>query len=142
MPLPFEISVEVIFRDIDALGHTNNAVYLTYTETARIKYANLLRNGEGLHDWPLILAEVTCTFKSPSYLGEILRIGAWVDRLGTKSFDMHFHVTSTRDERLVAVCRNVLVFYDYQAGASIPIPESFRAAVTAHQTGYDLPALR
>jgi acyl-CoA thioester hydrolase len=28
--------IEVRFRDLDALGHVNNAVYLTYLESARM----------------------------------------------------------------------------------------------------------
>ncbi|HWX25489.1 MAG TPA: acyl-CoA thioesterase, partial [Vicinamibacteria bacterium] len=34
----FSCEVEVRFRDLDALGHVNNAVYLTYLESARIAY--------------------------------------------------------------------------------------------------------
>ena len=30
---------EVAFRDLDAFGHVNNGVYLTYIENARIGYA-------------------------------------------------------------------------------------------------------
>ena len=138
MSFPFEMTVEVIFRDIDALGHTNNAVYLTYTETARIKYFSELMNLRGLEDWSLILAEVTATFKSPSYLGETLRIGGGVTRIGNSSFDMHFTVTSERDGRLVALVRNVLVHYDYAAGKSTPLPEAFRAAVAARQGDWRL----
>ncbi|HNP87194.1 MAG TPA: thioesterase family protein, partial [Kouleothrix sp.] len=32
------MTVEVAFHDLDALGHVNNAVYLVYLETARIKF--------------------------------------------------------------------------------------------------------
>ena len=35
---PFTHPIEVRFRDLDALGHVNNAVYLTYLESARIAY--------------------------------------------------------------------------------------------------------
>ena len=133
MSYPFEMTVEVIFRDIDALGHTNNAVYLTYTESARLKYFTELMNIKGLADWPLILAEVTCTYKSPTYLGELLRIGGGVTRIGTSSFYMAFTVTAERDGRLVALVRNVLVYYDYVAGRSVPLPDAFRAAVAARQ---------
>lgn len=35
---PFEVTIEVAFRDIDALGHVNNAVFFSYMETVRIKY--------------------------------------------------------------------------------------------------------
>ena len=35
---PYEISLEVAFRDIDAMGFVNNAVFFAYFETVRIKY--------------------------------------------------------------------------------------------------------
>ena len=35
---PFTHRLEVRFRDCDAMGHTNNAVYLTYLEQARFAH--------------------------------------------------------------------------------------------------------
>jgi acyl-CoA thioester hydrolase len=35
---PFQTPIEVIFRDVDAMGHVNNAVYFTYLETARTRF--------------------------------------------------------------------------------------------------------
>ena len=34
----FRLPIEVRFRDLDALGHVNNAVYLTYLESARVAW--------------------------------------------------------------------------------------------------------
>ncbi|MDA0882981.1 MAG: thioesterase family protein, partial [Bacteroidetes bacterium] len=34
--------IEVRFRDIDAMGHVNNAVYLSYFEQARIGFFNAI----------------------------------------------------------------------------------------------------
>ena len=34
----FVLPREVEFRDLDVADHVNNAVYLTYLETARIRY--------------------------------------------------------------------------------------------------------
>ena len=35
---PFSMPITVAFRDLDMLGHVNNAVYLSYFESARIAY--------------------------------------------------------------------------------------------------------
>ena len=37
-PFSHTASIEVRFADTDAMGHVNNATYLTYCEIARIKY--------------------------------------------------------------------------------------------------------
>ncbi|HNS38672.1 MAG TPA: thioesterase family protein, partial [Promineifilum sp.] len=72
---PYEISLEVAFRDIDAMGHVNNAVFFAYFETVRIKYLAEVMERSGLFgtellDLPLILVEASCTYKSPALLTE------------------------------------------------------------------------
>jgi acyl-CoA thioester hydrolase len=32
-----EVEIPVRYRDIDSLGHVNNAVYITYLEQARVE---------------------------------------------------------------------------------------------------------
>ena len=62
----FSTPIKIRFRDLDAFGHVNNAVYFTYMEVARTDYfthVGLLKN-----EWPpifFIIAEATCQFKAP-----------------------------------------------------------------------------
>lgn len=136
---PYNIAVEVTFRDLDALGHVNNAVYLTYAETARIKYLIEVCELSGLQEIPVILAEVTCSYRSPAYFGERLRVGVGVTRFGTKSFDMIFRVDA-EDGRLIATGKTVLVMFDYASGRTIPVPDSFKERFLAYQGGWQPPA--
>lgn len=39
---PAVVELEVRYRDLDPLGHVNNAVYLSYIELARVRYFELL----------------------------------------------------------------------------------------------------
>ena len=66
---PYEIVLEVAFRDIDAMGHVNNAVFFAYFETVRIKYLGDIMEKSGLFgtellDLPLILVEASCISRS------------------------------------------------------------------------------
>ncbi len=45
-PVPVRVPIQIRWRDLDALGHVNNAVYLTYFELARLAYIRALL-GEG-----------------------------------------------------------------------------------------------
>lgn len=38
MENPFTLPIEVRFRDLDVMGHLNNAVYASYLEQARAEY--------------------------------------------------------------------------------------------------------
>ena len=58
---PFTAPITVMFRDLDALGHVNNAVYLSYFEQARIGYGLRLLGTKTLTNLPFIVAEATAT---------------------------------------------------------------------------------
>lgn len=140
---PYEISLEVAFRDIDAMGHVNNAVFFAYFEMVRIKYLGEIMEKSGLMgtellDLPLILVEASCTYRSPALLTEILHIGTGVSRWGTKSFDMLYQVQG-QDGRLVAYGRTIQVMYDYVSRSAFPIPNEARRYVETYQAGWQPP---
>jgi len=129
---PYKVVIEVAFRDLDALGHVNNAVYLSYMETARIKFLVDLLTVTSLHDLPVIMAEATCTYKAPAFFGEQLTVGVGVSRFGSKSFDMTYRIDAG-DGRLIALGKTVQVMYDYAAARTLVVPEDFRSKVLAFQ---------
>ena len=118
---PYVHRDRVRFRDCDAMGHVNNAVYSTYLEEARIGVLGDLVD--------FILARVEIDFRSELRAGEEVEVRTRCSRVGTKSFDLE-HVISAGD-RVVAEARSVLVSYDYGRGASIAIPAELRHRLTA-----------
>lgn len=122
----------VEFRDIDAAGHVNNAVYLTYLETARIDYLREVLQVESLDQLSVIVANVNVDFRSPARFADVLEIGTRVPRIGTKSFEME-HEVLTADGRAVAEATSVLVAYDYATAAAVPVPEKWRARLEAYE---------
>jgi acyl-CoA thioester hydrolase len=122
----------VEFRDIDLAGHVNNAVYLTYLETARIDYLGEVLGPEFLTSISLIVASVGLDFRSPARFQERLETGTRVPRIGTKSFDME-HEIRGEDSRLVLEATSVLVAYDYDTGASMPVPARWRERLDAYE---------
>jgi acyl-CoA thioester hydrolase len=119
----------VRFRDLDAKGHVNNAVYLTYMESARVAF--FLRVGaiSGLDDLSFIVARIEIDFRAPLELGETVEIGVRAARFGTKSFDLEYELRA--DGRLVAEAKSVCVGYDYESGETVPIPEAWREQLAA-----------
>jgi len=140
---PYEIALEVAFRDIDAMGHVNNAVFFAYFETVRIKYlGEVMREGilgSELLDLPLILVNASCTYKSPALLTENLHVGTGISRFGTKSFDMLYQVQG-EDGRLVAYGKTVQVMYDYITREAFPIPDELRRFIAGYQSDWQPPA--
>lgn len=140
---PYEIIIEVAFRDIDAMGHVNNAVFFSYFETARVKYVmEVFEQNQSdvidLLDMPLILVEASCSYKSPALLGEKLLVGIGLSRFGRKSFDLLYQIKG-EDGRLVATGKTVQVMYDYGARSAYPIPDHIKAQVTSFQGDWQPP---
>ena len=121
----------VRFRDLDAMGHVNNAVFSTYLEQARLAWFS--QASFGAVDEPalgdVILARTEIDFRSPVRDGEVVEIGVRPSRLGTKSFELEYELRA--GDRLVAEARSVLVGYDYRRGESISIPDRWKRRLSA-----------
>lgn len=127
----FKAEVQVRFRDLDPMNHVNNAVYLTYFEIARTAYWTALTGSSDLRDLDQILAEATCTYRSPATFNERLDVWIKATRLGRTSFDYAYRINEQGTGRLIAIGRSVQVMYDYAAGRPIPIPDQLRARFAA-----------
>ena len=126
------------FRDTDAMGHLNNAVYVTYFEMARTAYWLALTGDRDYQKVPFILAHTTIDFRSPAYVHETLEIGIRVSKIGTKSFECEYRIEEQATRRLVCDGRSVLVIYDYAKLASMPMPDALRAQFRAFEERADL----
>jgi acyl-CoA thioester hydrolase len=115
----------VRFRDVDAMGHVNNAVFLTYLEEARIAF--LLPLGAEVSS--MILARVEIDFRAPLRMGDEVEIGVRPANVGTKSFELEYEVRSR--DLVAAEAKTVIVSFDYEGGRSIEVPDSWREALAA-----------
>ena len=127
----FVFRVEVRFRDLDALGHVNNAVFLTYMESARIAYWMKVTGRTDLRTLDMILARTEIDYRSPVSYGEGLEVGVRCLSMRRSSFVLEFAIWERSSSRLVAEARKVLVHYDYAAGESRPLPPELRQKVLA-----------
>lgn len=120
-------TLQVRFRDTDAFGHVNNAVFSSYVELARIQYLlDVLQPDRPFDRLPLILARAELDFRSPIAFGEEVVVETRVDRIGRSSIGMTHRLTVTADDRLVADVQSVLVTYDYAAARPMPVPDDWR----------------
>ena len=131
-------AVEVRLSDTDAMGHVNNARYLTYVEIARVAYYERVTGKPlplGVHgaEEGMILAEIRMTYRSPAFYGETLTVESRVERIGNTSFSMVHRITAPESRygpaRLVATADSTLVSYDYTDERPVPVPEELRRGI-------------
>ena len=115
----------VRFRDLDSLGHLNNAVYATFLEQARIAFLSPL----GAQVTNMILARLEIDFRAQVSQGDEVEIEVTPGRIGTKSFELAY--TMRVGVSVVAEAKSVLVAYDYQSERSIEIPDEWKERLAA-----------
>ncbi len=70
-----------------------------------------------------------CTYQLPLVRSDRAEVGVRVARVGRSSFVMEHQIRDTGDhERIFATGRSVMVWSDYHAGRSHPLPLSLRRA--------------
>ncbi len=121
-----KIPIQIRFKDLDKLGHVNNANYLTYFELARVSYFKTVMKTKTI-DWStegVIMANVQMTFKLPVLLEDELSIYTWASRYGTKSFDMSCSLVKNENGKEVEVAAGftTLVCINYATNQTIEIP--------------------
>lgn len=126
------VPVEVRFRDLDSLGHVNNAVYLTYFEVARIAYIARLGLSDPVRP-TMLLARIEVDYLRPVHLGEPVEIGLRTSVVGTKSFTLDCELTASGEP--AARAKSVQVWFDPAQGRSVPIPDEVRAKIAAFEGG-------
>lgn len=119
----FTMDVDVRFRDLDTMGHVNNAVYATYFEQARVAYF------EEVLDVPLqetesVLATLEIDFRRPVEIHDDVTVALRVPELGRSSLSMEYAVRT--GETIAATGETVQVAVDSQTGSSRPIPDDWR----------------
>ena len=136
MPPKFSHRIEVRFRDCDAMGHVNNAVYFTYFEQARIVLADTLGLRRSLEQagLGLILAHASCDYRAQVVFGDTVDIGVAVTAIGRSSFTGEYEIRRVKDDSVVATGKSVQVVFDYTAGKTIVIPDVFREKLESIQT--------
>ena len=115
----FFIELDVRWADMDCIGHVNNATFLTYVETARIKLIEKL----GFTDVPIIMASIKIDYVNQLKYPSTMEIGQKISRLGNSSFDILTGIYNKDSGELITVSTTTLVCFDYETQKTITIPQ-------------------
>ncbi len=130
----FTHTIQVRFRDLDAMRHVNNAVYLTYLEETRIAYMRAHRAGSVFDaDHGTIMARSELDYRYPATLDDTLTIEMAVGQIRRSSFVFLYRITRQGDGRLIAEAKTTMVCYSYVLNAPVRLPESWRKQLQADQ---------
>jgi acyl-CoA thioester hydrolase len=123
-----EKQIEIRWRDQDAYGHVNNAVYLTYLEEVRDEWLERALGDAG-DAWGYVTARVAIDFRRElTQDDDAIVARLWLTRIGTSSVTTREEIVTVGGE-LAAEAEAVLVARDTETGRSRPLSDAERAAL-------------
>jgi acyl-CoA thioester hydrolase len=117
--------LSVRFRDCDAMGHVNHAVYFTYMEQCRLTFWRDV-TGTASPETRVIVARAECDYRAPAHFGDEVEVRVKVGAIGRSSFALEYEIVEVGSTRLIATGKTVMVSYDYTAAKSVPLPDAAR----------------
>ena len=126
--LDYWTAINTRWRDMDALGHLNHAIYLGYMETARVDvYTQLGFSGIRKDmDESTILGSMDVHYLSQVKHPASLDVGHRICRVGSKSFDFLAAIFIENDEKPVCSALFKMVAFNYDSNKAIPVPGLIR----------------
>lgn len=120
-------SSEVVFGDLDAMGHMNNLALLRLLETGRVGY--MVDTGlAGYDELTYVLARLETDFRSQGQFGDRLTCGTRIAGMGRTSFTMEQAIW--RDDGTVLVRgRSVLVALSPDRATPMSVPDRWRRVI-------------
>ncbi|MHA1982982.1 MAG: acyl-CoA thioesterase [Candidatus Hodarchaeales archaeon] len=127
MKIIHKTKIQLRFRDTDGMGHVNNAVFLTYLESARIDFFEKYFYVEKAKDISFILAHVDIDFKIPITLKDNPEVLIRVKSIGTTSWGFEYEIVDSQNTtKVFATAKSVQVVYNYDTNKKESIPDDFR----------------
>lgn len=123
----FKTKIPIRFSDIDALGHVNNAIYLTYFEIARSAYwAEIIE-----WDWKLlgiIIRKSVVDYLKPITLSDNVYAYVKTSKIGNSSFELEYILVTNNNgiEEICTTGQTLCVCFDYGLQKSTQIPSNQR----------------
>jgi len=125
----YAVDIDVRYRDLDPVGHVNNAVYATYLEHTRTNYyADVL--GLATEELSFVLAHVEIDYESSITAEDDVKVWVRVLRIGEKSMTTEFVVEASGET--AATAESVQVVVD-EEGTPSPVPDDWRRKIVEYE---------
>ncbi len=123
------IPISVRWRDMDSMGHVNNAKYISYLEEARVRWMLGVEGVSMNNRIAPVVAATNVNYKIPIVWPNDIVVELFVQRLGNSSITIGHHIVDQKDPSVLYSDGNVVVVWiDTQTGKSATLPDAVRNA--------------
>lgn len=129
--MPFSHPIEVRFNDLDAMGHVNNAVVVSYMEQGRFQWWRAFLEGRRFEEEGFLIARVEVDYRMPILVGDDVRVELRCTKVGNTSFELSYRLTKGPDGEVFAEGKTVQVMLDFATQRPRPLAPATRTWLEA-----------
>ena len=119
----FNHKMAVRWREMDALGHVNNAQYLSYVEETRVLwFGSMQTDWQGKHNSPIV-AGIHMDFRKPLHWPEKITVSLYAMKKGTKSATIGHRIVSAENSELVYAEGYTVMVWINEKGETTALPD-------------------
>lgn len=129
LPASFHFATEISVRigDINFAGHLAHDALLTLIHEARARFFHEHGYDElNVEGYGIIMADAAIVYRSEGRWGEALRFDIAVHEFTGKGCDIVYRITEAASGREVARAKTGIVFFDYEGGEAVGVPQGWR----------------
>ena len=134
--------IPIRWRDIDALGHVNNVVFLRWVQEAAVAHWSALTNELQKAEVVWVVARHEIDYKKPAMPGDRLRARTWVGGASRHVFERHTEIVRAGDGAVLARGRTLWVPVDPGSGRPTGVSAEVRALFSVPEDEVSPKALR
>ncbi len=129
----YTATIPVRIGDINYGGHVGNDAVLSIVHEARMMllathgYSELNAAGNSL-----IMADVMVAYRGEAFYGDVLSVKIYAEELSTISFDLLYHITTTRNgvTKDIAHCKTGMACFSYETRKTAAMTDELRLLLT------------
>lgn len=133
MARTIDTPIQQRFTDIDPFLHVNNVAQQMYFDLGKTEFYRIVLQGDVLLSSARRIVAVST---STSYLDQVrlydtVHVTTTCERIGNKSMTLFQQLYA--GDRLCSESRSVMVAFDFETQAGIPVPEEWRRAMLGEE---------
>ncbi|MDT8428304.1 MAG: thioesterase family protein [Pseudomonadales bacterium] len=132
LPAPHTLTMTVTAKDIDELGHANNASYVRWLERCAWQHSQSL--GLGLDDYraldrAMVVLRHEIDYLAAAYLHDELCVATWIVHSDQRlRLTRHFQIVRVSDQQTLLRAKSTFVCIELSTGKPRRMPPAFSSA--------------
>ena len=130
VPFIFKTRLSVRITDLNYGNHLANDRILSYVHEARVAFLTHLGYSEiDISGVGIIMSDAVIQFKNQGYYADEISISVAIANWQRKSVDILYEIKNIKSEKILALVKTGIVFFDYDIQKPVAVPEEFKQRI-------------